>query len=147
MLKTTAHITGQLRVSAHARERANPPPFAEIELLRQGGLLEALEPREFGGGELSWPQALRIVREIASGETSITQLLGYHYPISRFVLLGGRPGQGPSAQTTLVEVEKFVGELPRISAFEAPLAEVPTSDDMTLLTIDIRRKFSAKTMS
>ena len=34
-----------------------------------------------------------------------------------------RLAQGPSAQTTLVQVEKFVGEVPPISAFDPPLAE------------------------
>jgi alkylation response protein AidB-like acyl-CoA dehydrogenase len=92
-LKTASGIAEQLRESAAARERFNAQPFAEIELLRQGRLLAALEPREFDGGGLSWPQALRIVREIAAGDTSIGQLLGYHYSISRFVLIGGRPGQ------------------------------------------------------
>jgi alkylation response protein AidB-like acyl-CoA dehydrogenase len=93
LLNTAAEVAAQLRATAVARERTNAQPFAEIELLRQNSLLEALEPREFGGGGLSWPEALRIVKEIASGDTSIGQLLGYHYAISRFVLVGGRPGQ------------------------------------------------------
>jgi biotin/methionine sulfoxide reductase len=37
-----------------------------------------------------------------------------------------RLAQGPSAQTTLVEVEKFAGELPPITAFEPPLIEEST---------------------
>lgn len=36
-----------------------------------------------------------------------------------------RLAQGSSAQTTLVEVEKYLGELPRITAFEPPLLEKP----------------------
>jgi biotin/methionine sulfoxide reductase len=32
-----------------------------------------------------------------------------------------RLAQGPSAQTTLVQVEKFVGEPPPVSAFEPPI--------------------------
>ena len=35
-----------------------------------------------------------------------------------------RLAQGPSAQTTLVEVEKCIGELPGITAFEPPLKDV-----------------------
>ena len=34
-----------------------------------------------------------------------------------------RLAQGPSAQTTLVQAEKFVGEVPPISAFDPPLAD------------------------
>jgi alkylation response protein AidB-like acyl-CoA dehydrogenase len=93
LLKSASEIARELRTSAAAREGANAQPFAEIDLLRRARLLEALEPRDFGGSGLSWPQALRIVREIAAGDTSIGQLLGYHYSISRFVLIGGRPGQ------------------------------------------------------
>jgi alkylation response protein AidB-like acyl-CoA dehydrogenase len=93
LLKPASEIAKQLRASSAAQERANAQPFAEIELLRRARLLEALEQREFGGGGLTWPQVLRIVREIASGDTSIGQLLGYHYSISRSVLIGGRPGQ------------------------------------------------------
>jgi alkylation response protein AidB-like acyl-CoA dehydrogenase len=62
-------------------------------LLRQAKLLGLLEPKEFGGGGLGWPEALRIVREVAAGDTSIGQLLGYHYSISRFPLIAGRSGQ------------------------------------------------------
>ena len=32
-----------------------------------------------------------------------------------------RLAQGPSAQTTLVQVEKFVGDPPPVSAFETPM--------------------------
>ncbi len=34
-----------------------------------------------------------------------------------------RIGQGPSAQTTLVEVERFEGEPPPVTAFEPPVIE------------------------
>jgi biotin/methionine sulfoxide reductase len=32
-----------------------------------------------------------------------------------------RLAQGPSAQTTLVQVEKFAGDPPPVSAFETPM--------------------------
>jgi len=34
-----------------------------------------------------------------------------------------RLAQGPSAQTTLVQVEKYVSDPPPVSAFEPPIAE------------------------
>jgi alkylation response protein AidB-like acyl-CoA dehydrogenase len=110
LLKTAAELAKQLRTTAAARERANVQPFEEIDLLRQNSLLEALEPREFGGGGLSWPQALRIVREIASGDTSIGQLLGYHYSISRFAQVGGRPGQYEQVSRRAVRERWFWGD-------------------------------------
>jgi alkylation response protein AidB-like acyl-CoA dehydrogenase len=110
LLKTAAQLAVQLRATAAAREHANAQPFGEIDLLRQGGLLEALEPREFGGGGLSWPQGLRIVREIASGDTSVGQLLGYHYSISRFAQVGGRPGQHEQVSRRAARERWFWGD-------------------------------------
>ncbi len=34
-----------------------------------------------------------------------------------------RLAQGPSAQTTLVQIEKFVGEPPPVTAFSPPIAD------------------------
>lgn len=61
------------------------PPSAEIERLKAEGLLAALHPREIGGGGLDWVDGLRLVRILARGESSIGQLLGYHYVNSQYV--------------------------------------------------------------
>jgi alkylation response protein AidB-like acyl-CoA dehydrogenase len=92
-LAAAREVAKQLRATAAERERADQQPFGEIDLLRQAKLLELLEPQEFGGGGLGWREALRIVREVAAGDTSVGQLLGYHYSISRFPFIAGRSGQ------------------------------------------------------
>ncbi|HEV7320077.1 MAG TPA: acyl-CoA dehydrogenase family protein [Ensifer sp.] len=66
-------------------DRAGAPPREEIEALRQAGLLTALHSPEVGGTGLSWVDGLRLVRIISRGESSIGQLLGYHYVNSQYV--------------------------------------------------------------
>lgn len=66
-------------------DRLGLPPRDEIEALRQAGLLSALHAPEVGGAGLSWVDALRLVRIVARGESSIGQLLGYHYVNSQYV--------------------------------------------------------------
>ncbi|HEV7306138.1 acyl-CoA dehydrogenase family protein [Ensifer sp.] len=66
-------------------DRLGAPPREQIEALRQAGLLSALHAPEVGGGGLSWVDGLRLVRIIARGESSIGQLLGYHYVNSQYV--------------------------------------------------------------
>ncbi len=66
-------------------DRVGAPPREEIEALRQAGLLTALHSPEVGGAGLSWVDGLRLVRIIARGESSIGQLLGYHYVNSQYV--------------------------------------------------------------
>jgi alkylation response protein AidB-like acyl-CoA dehydrogenase len=61
------------------------PPLAEIDRLKQEGLLTALHPVEIGGGGLDWVDGLRLVRILARGESSIGQLLGYHFVNSQYI--------------------------------------------------------------
>ncbi len=61
------------------------PPIAEIDRLKKEGLLAALHPVEIGGGGLDWVDGLRLVRILARGESSIGQLLGYHFVNSQYV--------------------------------------------------------------
>lgn len=61
------------------------PPKAEIARLKAEGLLSALHPVKIGGGGLDWIDGLRLVRILARGESSIGQLLGYHYVNSQYV--------------------------------------------------------------
>ncbi|MCB1274346.1 MAG: monooxygenase [Leucobacter sp.] len=68
-----------LAVDAVERDRANVPPHAEVRLLKSAGLVTVLGPKAFGGAELPWHIANRIVRIIARADGSIAQLLGYHY--------------------------------------------------------------------
>jgi alkylation response protein AidB-like acyl-CoA dehydrogenase len=61
------------------------PPIAEMERLKKDGLLNALHPVEIGGGGLDWVDGLRLVRILARGESSIGQLLGYHFVNSQYI--------------------------------------------------------------
>jgi alkylation response protein AidB-like acyl-CoA dehydrogenase len=66
-------------------DRAGLAPSAEIIRLKNAGLLNALHAPEIGGGGLSWVDALKLVRIIARGESSIGQLLGYHFVNSQSI--------------------------------------------------------------
>jgi alkylation response protein AidB-like acyl-CoA dehydrogenase len=66
-------------------DRDGLPPLPEIIRLKNTGLLNALQPPEIGGGGLDWVDALKLVRIIARGESSLGQLLGYHYVNSQSI--------------------------------------------------------------
>jgi len=75
-------IAGRLRDTAVARERAASPPHLEISWLRDAGLLSLLNPTAAGGGGASFSDAFQVVRMLARADTSIAQLLSYHYLLS-----------------------------------------------------------------
>ncbi|QRM57602.1 acyl-CoA dehydrogenase family protein [Sinorhizobium sp. BG8] len=98
LLKEPAPQDDRQRLFAKAREiaadltrrgaeldLAGKPPHDEIDRLKETGLLTALHPAEIGGGGLDWVDGLRLVRILARGDSSIGQLLGYHYVNSQYI--------------------------------------------------------------
>ncbi|WP_131739047.1 acyl-CoA dehydrogenase family protein [Actinomadura roseirufa] len=70
-LETARTVAERLRANAVARDRANLPPKAEIDLLRDSGLL-AVAPDDHR-------TAHAVTRIVSAGDASIGHLLGYHY--------------------------------------------------------------------
>ncbi|PBC48565.1 monooxygenase [Rhodococcus sp. ACS1] len=72
-------VSAILARDAVERDRAGGAPFDEVRLLKDSGLVTLLGPTEFGGAGQPWETAYQVVREIARGDGSLGQLLGYHY--------------------------------------------------------------------
>ncbi|MFJ2618318.1 acyl-CoA dehydrogenase family protein [Glutamicibacter sp. NPDC087344] len=72
-------VAQSLAADALERDRANAQPFAEVQLLREAGLLDLLVPAEFGGAGGHFQTAFEVVRILAAADGSISQLLAYHY--------------------------------------------------------------------
>jgi len=68
-----------LAADAVERDRANQSPRAEVQLLKDSGLVTLLGPREHGGAGETWETAYAVIRTVARGDGSIGQVLGYHY--------------------------------------------------------------------
>lgn len=72
-------VAAVLATDAVERDRAGATPYAEVQLLKDSGLVTLLGPVAHGGGGQDWRTAYRVVREISKADGSIGQLLGYHY--------------------------------------------------------------------
>ncbi len=81
-LSVAEQVARRLRETAVAREQAAAPPRAELSWLRDAGLLTLLNPVEAGGGGATFTDAFRVVRVLARADTSIAQILSYHYLLS-----------------------------------------------------------------
>ncbi|OWV97343.1 acyl-CoA dehydrogenase [Rhizobium sp. R72] len=78
-------VSADLSRRAADLDREGRPPLAEIVKLKSSGLLNALHASEIGGGGLDWVDGLRLTRILARGESSVGQLLGYHFVNSQYV--------------------------------------------------------------
>lgn len=72
-------VAAQLATDALARDRAGKDPSAELDLLRDAGLVTLLEPAEFGGGGAHWETAFLVIRILSRADASVAQVLAYHY--------------------------------------------------------------------
>jgi alkylation response protein AidB-like acyl-CoA dehydrogenase len=78
-IERAREVASILAADAVERDRAGKTPYSEVQLLKDAGLVSLLGPAEHGGGGQTWSTAYRVEREIAKGDGSIGQLLGYHY--------------------------------------------------------------------
>jgi alkylation response protein AidB-like acyl-CoA dehydrogenase len=78
-IERAEEVADILAVDAVERDRANATPRAEVQLLKDSGLVTLLGPRVHGGAGESWETAYRVIRAVARGDGSIGQVLGYHY--------------------------------------------------------------------
>ena len=108
-LERARFVRRVLENDAAARDHAARTPYGEVALLKDAGLVTVLGPREHGGAGLEWPAAYRIVREVAAGDGSIGQLLGYHYLWFWAARLVGTPEQIEAVEREATRNRWFFG--------------------------------------
>ncbi|GGU68385.1 acyl-CoA dehydrogenase [Streptomyces lavendofoliae] len=78
LLRTAREVADDLAADAVPRDRAGLPPADETARLREAGLLTALVPPG-GAYGVDWRTGCAIVREIATADSSVGELLARHY--------------------------------------------------------------------
>lgn len=108
-VERAAQVAAILAEDASNREKENKSPFAEIALLKSAGLTKVLGPTKYGGGGQSWDVAYKIIREVAKGDGSLGQLIGYHLLWSWTSAVVGTDEQNDRTQKLIIENNNFVG--------------------------------------
>jgi alkylation response protein AidB-like acyl-CoA dehydrogenase len=85
-LAVAEEVASRLAVDALERDRSNVQPKAEIDLIREAGLLSLTIPAECGGAGESYRTAFNVVRILARVDPSIAQIVGYHLDIVNRIL-------------------------------------------------------------
>lgn len=86
-------LARQFELSAAARDRNGGTPKAERDALRQSGLLTLSIPNQYGGQDADWRVTLDTVREIATADSSVAHIYGFHHLLLATVRLFGQPEQ------------------------------------------------------
>lgn len=67
-LQRAQEVAVVLAKDAGIRDQENKSPRAEVTLLKHSGLLKALGPKKYGGGEQPWSVGYKLIREVAKGD-------------------------------------------------------------------------------
>ena len=108
-IQRAAQVSAILAEDATVREKENKSPFAEVSLLKSAGLTKILGPTKYGGGGQGWDVAYKVIREVAKGDGSIGQLIGYHLLWSWTSAVVGTDEQNDRTQKLIIENNYFVG--------------------------------------
>jgi alkylation response protein AidB-like acyl-CoA dehydrogenase len=81
-LAVAEEVATRLRETAVSRELTVSPPRLEVSWLRESALPTLLNPIESGGAGATFTDVFRVVRVLARADTSIAQILSYHYLLS-----------------------------------------------------------------
>ncbi|MEJ2861535.1 acyl-CoA dehydrogenase family protein [Actinomycetospora flava] len=130
-------VRGLLAVDAAARDAAGATPYTEVALLKDSGLVTLLGPVEHGGGGQEWPTAYQVIREVAAGDGSIGQLLGYHLLWFWAARLVGTPEQIEQVEAEATRQRWFFG-----GAVNPRDADVVIRDEGDEITFTGRKSFS-----
>ncbi|MFF0591253.1 acyl-CoA dehydrogenase [Streptomyces sp. NPDC003781] len=96
LLRTAREVADDLATDAIARDQAGKPAIDETARLRDAGLLAALTPPGPGRGT-QWHTACAAIREIATADGSIGEMLARHYVLTwsnHFYGSSGTPDAG-----------------------------------------------------
>lgn len=108
-LERAHEVAAIFSIDAVARDREQKTPYAEVQLLKDSGLVTLIGPVAHGGGGESWDTAYRVIRIVASGDGSIGQLLGYHYLWAWAVRLVGTEPQIEAVEELYTTGRLFFG--------------------------------------
>ncbi len=78
-LNAADELAAKFAIDAVERDRLGGIPHAQLDLLRDSGLLSLIVPATHGGPGISWSTALKVVRRLARADSALAHLLGYHY--------------------------------------------------------------------
>lgn len=98
-----------LAATAAERDREGGTAKRERDSIRRSGLLSASIPREYGGHGADWLTVMRLVRIIATADSSLGHLFGFHHLLVATVRLFGTPAQWQTAYRETAAESLFWG--------------------------------------
>ena len=136
-ISRAGEVAQLLAVDAVARDKGREIPAAEVQLLKDAGLVTLLGPVEHGGAGQDWPTAYQVIRTVSKADGSIGQLLGYHLLWFWAARLDGTPEQIEAVEADATKNKWFFG-----GAVNPRDNDVAVTDEGDTIVFDGSKTFS-----
>ena len=136
-ISRAGEVAQLLAVDAVARDKGREIPAAEVQLLKDAGLVTLLGPIEHGGAGQDWPTTYQVVRTVSKADGSIGQLLGYHLLWFWAARLVGTPEQIEAVEADATKNKWFFG-----GAVNPRDNDVAVTDEGDTIVFDGSKTFS-----
>ncbi len=136
-ISRAGEVAQLLAVDAVARDKGREIPAAEVQLLKDAGLVTLLGPVEHGGAGQDWPTAYQVIRTVSKADGSIGQLLGYHLLWFWAARLVGTPEQIEAVEADATKNKWFFG-----GAVNPRDNDVAVTDEGDTIVFDGSKTFS-----
>ncbi|SCV71508.1 BQ2448_3096 [Microbotryum intermedium] len=108
-LKRAEEVSDLLGLDVAQRDNRNEVPYAQIQLLKDAGLVTALGPTRYGGGGLPFEASYKIQRIISRGDSSVGMILAYSYLWSWTAQIVGTQEQADALAKRVTEGRFILG--------------------------------------
>jgi alkylation response protein AidB-like acyl-CoA dehydrogenase len=128
---------GLVAATAFERDTTAAAPVAEVQWIKDAGLLGLQGPKASGGGDADWATVLDVVAEFAKVEGSIANVLGWHYAYFWLFRAFGTPEQRAAWEAEVTENRQLISGIANFR--DRPISAV---DEGTTLLLNGGKQFN-----
>jgi len=128
---------GLVAATAFERDTTAAAPFAEVQWIKDAGLVGLQGPKASGGGDADWATVLDVVAEFAKVDGSIANVLGWHYAYFWLFRSFGTPEQRAKWEAEVTADRQLISGIANFR--DPPISAV---DEGTTLLLNGSKQFN-----
>ncbi len=136
-MERARQAAGLVAATAFERDTTAAAPFAEVQWIKDAGLVGLQGPKASGGGDADWATVLDVVAEFAKVDGSIANVLGWHYAYFWLFRSFGTPEQRAKWEAEVTADRQLISGIANFR--DRPISAV---DEGTTLLLNGSKQFN-----
>ena len=136
-MERARQAAGLVAATAFERDTTAAAPFAEVQWIKDAGLVGLQGPKASGGGDADWATVLDVVAEFAKVDGSVANVLGWHYAYFWLFRSFGTPEQRAKWEAEVTADRQLISGIANFR--DRPISAV---DEGTTLLLNGSKQFN-----